>query len=130
MCCLKVITFTQWLNCRLCITEHKKYGYNKKGERVEVHPTTGLKFDGYEIPSFDRVIELVKKAHPMVPHFRSVSWDVAISENGSPILIEGNLCRGGIDLLQLSNGPLYGEDTKKILDEVFEKKRIPNSRVV
>lgn len=100
----------------------KKYGYNKKGERVEVHPTTGLKFDGYEIPSFDRVIELVKKAHPMVPHFRSVSWDVAISENGSPILIEGNLCRGGIDLLQLSNGPLYGEDTKKILDEVFGKK--------
>lgn len=93
----------------------KKYGYNKKGERVEKHPTTGLVFEDYEIPSFNKVIALVQKAHPMVPHFRSVSWDVAISADGSPILIEGNLCRGGIDLLQLSNGPLYGTDTKKYL---------------
>ena len=100
----------------------KKFGYNKKGERVEKHPTTGLVFDGYEIPSFDKVVNLVQKAHPMVPHFRSVSWDVAVTADGSPILIEGNLCRGGIDLLQLSNGPLYGKDTKKILDEVFGRK--------
>ena len=100
----------------------KKYGYNKKGERVEKHPTTGLVFENYEIPAFDKVIALVKKAHPMVPHFRSVSWDVAVTANGSPILIEGNLCRGGIDLLQLSNGPLYGKDTEKVLDEVFGKK--------
>ncbi len=58
----------------------------------------------------------------MVPHFRSVSWDVAITSEGEAVLIEGNLCRGGIDLLQLSNGPLYGDDTKKILDEVFTGK--------
>jgi hypothetical protein len=44
-----------------------------------------------------------------------------INESGNPILIEANLCRGGIDLLQLSNGPLFGEDTKAILDEVFGK---------
>lgn len=99
----------------------RKYGYNKKGESTEKHPTTGIIFENYEIPSYDRVLDLVKKAHLMVPHFRSVSWDVAIETDGAPILIEGNLCRGGIDLLQLSNGPLYGEDTKKILDEVFGK---------
>lgn len=99
----------------------KKYGYNKKGERVEKHPTTGLVFKNYDIPSFDEAMALVRKAHLMVPHFRSVSWDIAITADGSPILIEGNLCRGGIDLLQLSNGPLYGKDTKKILDEVFGK---------
>lgn len=99
----------------------KKYGYSKKGDRVEKHPTTGLVFENYEIPSLDKVIALVKKAHLMVPHFRSVSWDIAITADGSPILIEGNLCRGGIDLLQLSNGPLYGKDTKRILDEVFDK---------
>lgn len=101
----------------------RKYGYSKLGNRVAVHPTTGLVFENYKIPSFTLAIELVRKAHPMIPHFRSVSWDIAINKDGSPILIEANLCRGGIDLLQLSNGPLYGKDTKKILDEVFSKFR-------
>ncbi len=101
----------------------RKYGYNKLGNRVAVHPTTGLVFENYKIPSFMMAVELVRKAHSMIPHFRSVSWDIAIIKDGSPILIEANLCRGGIDLLQLSNGPLYGKDTKKILDEVFSKYR-------
>ena len=57
----------------------------------------------------------------MVPHFRSIAWDIAIDENGTPVLIEANFCRGGIDSLQVNNGPLYGKDTKKILDEVFGK---------
>lgn len=97
----------------------RKYGYNKKAERFEKHPSTGVTFEHYKLPSYDRAIDLVKKAHVLIPHFRSVSWDIAINEEGMPILIEANLCRGGIDLLQLSNGPLFGRDTKKILDEVF-----------
>ena len=101
----------------------KKYAYNKKGERVEKHPYTGVIFEGCKIPSYDKAVELVKKAHPTIPHFRSVSWDIMINEEGTPMLIEANLCRGGIDLLQLSNGPLFGEDTKAILDEVFEKQK-------
>ena len=99
----------------------RKYAYNKKGERVQIHPTSNIEFEGCRIPSWQQAVELVKKAHPTIAHFRSVSWDIAITENGEPILIEANLCRGGIDLLQLSNGPLYGEDTVKILDEVFNK---------
>lgn len=106
------------------ITENgclRKYAYNKKGERVEKHPYTGVVFEGYKIPSYDKAVALVKNTHPTLPHFRSVSWDIMINEEGNPILIEANLCRGGIDLLQLSNGPLFGEDTKAILDEVFGK---------
>lgn len=97
----------------------RDYGYNKKGERLEYHPTSNVKFENYKIPSYSKAVDLVKKAHPMVAHFRSVAWDIAIDEAGNPILIEANLCRGGTDTLQVNNGPLYGKDTKKILDEVF-----------
>lgn len=100
----------------------RKYGYNKKFEKMECHPTTKVVFDGYEIPNYEGAVALIKKAHPMIPHFRSIAWDIAIREDGTPVLIEANLCRGGIDSLQLNNGPLYGNDTKKILDEVFGKK--------
>lgn len=37
-------------------------------------------------------------------------------------IIEANLCDGQLDLHQLTNGPLFGDDTVKILDEVFSAK--------
>ena len=101
----------------------KKYAYNKNGDRTETHPHSGIVFEGCKLPSYDKAVELVKQAHLTLPHFRSVSWDIAINEEGNPVLIEANLSRGSIDLLQLSNGPLFGEDTKDILDEVFGKKK-------
>ena len=100
----------------------KKGCYRLNGDHFDVHPTNNFDFEGYQIPSFDKAIELVKKAHPMVPHFKLVSWDVAITEDGTPVMIEANLAKGSSEFHQYNNGPLFGEDTKKILDEVFGKK--------
>lgn len=99
----------------------REYGYFLNGDRVTTHPVSGKAFLGYQIPSFEEAKELVRKAHLFVPHFRMVSWDVAVEEDGTPILIETNLSDGQLDLHQLTNGPLFKEDTKKILDEVFGK---------
>ena len=97
----------------------KKYGYYLNGNSVTQHPLSKIDFLDYQLPSIDKAKELVKKAHIYVPHFRMVSWDVAIEKDGTPILIEANLADGQLDLHQLTNGPLFKEDTKKILDEVF-----------
>lgn len=96
--------------------------YKLNGDRFDVHPTNGFNFTNYKIPSFDKAKEVVIKAHPIVPHFKLVSWDIAINEAGEPVMIEANLAKGGIDVHQFNNGPLFGDDTKKILDEVFGKK--------
>jgi hypothetical protein len=56
-------------------------------------------------------------------HFRMISWDVAIDEQGEAVLIEANLTLGGISDVQMCSGPLFGRDTKKILDEVFRNNR-------
>lgn len=98
----------------------KKYGYYLNGSRIEKHPLSGIEFYGYQLPSFDKAKELVINASKLVPHFRMVSWDVAIEKDGTPILIEANLADGQLDLHQLCNGALFKEDTKKILDEVFK----------
>ncbi len=97
----------------------KKYAYKPNGEKYEAHPSNGFIFEDYQIPGFTKAISLVKKAHPMVPHFKLVSWDIAIGENEEAVMIEANLAKGELDFHQLNNGPLFGEDTKKILDEVF-----------
>lgn len=99
----------------------KKYAYFSSGERIEKNLSTGIPFEGFQLPSFDETIALVKKAHMYVPNFRLVSWDIAIREDGTPILIEANLSDGGLGSHQLNNGPLFGDDTREILDEVFGK---------
>jgi hypothetical protein len=99
----------------------KKFACANKKMLLETHPTSGLVFDGYTLPSFDKVKELVVQASYMVPHFRMVAWDVSVLEDGTPVLIEANLYDGQLDSHQIHNGPLFGEDTKRLLDEVFNK---------
>lgn len=100
----------------------KPVAYATNGTKYDCHPTTGLKFSEVVIPNYDKVISLVKELQKDFPHFRLLSWDIAIDENDEPLLIEVNLAYGELDFHQLNNGPLFGEDTQKILDEVFGKK--------
>ena len=99
----------------------KKYGYYLNGDKITIHPVTNKEFLGYQLPSFEAAKKLVREAHVYVPHFRMVSWDVAVEEDGTPILIEANLSDGQLDFHQLTNGPLFKDDTKNILDEVYGK---------
>lgn len=100
----------------------KSLAYNFKGEAFRLHPTTGLEFDSMVIPGFDKVLRLVKDAHPYIPHFRLVSWDVAVDISRTPLLVEANLSYGELNLHQLCNGPIFGDSTQEILNEVFSKK--------
>lgn len=98
-----------------------EFAYNYfTGERTTVHPQ-GFVFKGQTVPSYHKAVELVKKAHPIIGHFRLVSWDIAIDNKGDPVLIEANMRKGGINLNQFSNGPLFGDLTDQVLDEVFGK---------
>ena len=100
----------------------KKYAYGYyKGKRHEMHPD-GLIFEGYQLPAYDKAIELVKKAAPRIAHFRLVSWDIAIDENGDAVLIEANMRKGSINFHQFNNGPLFGDLTETVLNEIFGEK--------
>ena len=99
----------------------KRWAYTKTGERCEKHPDTGTVFEGFELPSIDQVRDIVKTNHSAFPYFRLMSWDFAIDDAGDPVLIEVNMSYGDLDCHQFNNGPLFGEDTKAILDEVFRK---------
>ena len=59
------------------------------GRVFSEHPTSHIKFIGFEIPAFEEAVKLVKKAAKVVPQVRQVGWDVAITEKG-PAIIEGN----------------------------------------
>ena len=102
----------------------KDRAFTAKGVRFDRHPDSKICFDTVVIPNFGSICEMVRKAHPQLANFRLLSWDIALGQDNEPILLEINMRFGQLDFHQLNNGPVFGEDTIKILDEVFGKKTI------
>lgn len=101
----------------------KEFGFTSKGEKFSHHPDTGVKIDSITIPGYIELLEKVKIFHPQFPNFRLISWDFALDEDNTPILIEFNIYCGGVFFNQIQDGPAFGEDTREILDEVFKNKK-------
>ena len=99
----------------------KKYGYSKYGEISLVHPQ-GAVFAECHIPNYEKCKELViNLSNRFLRVSKLISWDLAVDENGEPMIIEVNLCYGGTDIHQIANGPLFGYNTEEVLDCVFRK---------
>lgn len=88
---------------------------DKDLNEYKVHPLSKTKFDGFQIPYWKDIVNLVKEAALINTKIKVVGWDVAISENG-PIFVEGNR-RPGFDLVQVS----LRRGRKDIIDYVLKK---------
>lgn len=68
-----------------------KYGlpHDSFGLKIEEHPLSHIRFEGYQLPYWKETVELVCKAHKQFYELQSIGWDVALTENG-PVLLEGN----------------------------------------
>ena len=86
---------------------------------------TGVVLDGYKLPSYDKAVAFVKELHYQLPFFNLIGWDVAMQENGEPILIEWN-ARPGLSQSAFCSG--MGEYTERIIRELWprENTKHPN----
>ena len=86
---------------------------------------SGVVLDGYKIPSYDKAIEFVKELHLHLPFFNLVGWDVAIQDNGEPVLIEWNT-KPGLSQSAFKSG--MGDYTERIIRELWPRQntRHPN----
>lgn len=96
-------------------------GIDKRLNEAE-ESVTGIKFDGFQIPYWEEIKEMVLEAALVNDKVNLVGWDVAISKNG-PLIIEGN--RGpGFDLVQM----LLKKGTKYMLDDLLEEVKLGKLR--
>ena len=72
---------------------------DKVSNTYATHPTTGVQFDGFPIPCFDQIADLVLETAKLEDKILVIGWDVAITPEG-PVLIEGNR-RPGFGLSQV-----------------------------
>lgn len=83
-----------------------------------VKTDTGILLDGYQLPSYDKAIAMVKRLHMYLPYFNIVGWDVAIEEDGSPVLIEFNT-NPGLSQSAFKSG--MGKYTERIIRELWPR---------
>ncbi len=81
------------------------------------HPVTHIVFNGFAIPFFDQVKQLVLEVAGYVPNLRLIGWDIAITESG-PILIEGNSDYDMTGTDTYSNGARSNPVFRKVLKEI------------
>ena len=87
--------------------------------------SSGIVFGEVTVPGFDKAAALAKKLHPRLAHFKLVGWDFGITPDAEPVLIEFNTVPGQN---QYECGPTFGDLTERVLEDVFIKKTLRNSR--
>ena len=95
-----------------------KYAFGGYSEDDILKTDTGVLLEGYQVPSFDKAIEMVKRLHLKLPFFNLVGWDVAIQEDGEPVLIEFNT-NPGLSQSAFKSG--MGEYTERIIRELWPR---------
>jgi len=70
-----------------------------------------------KFPSFEKVIGTCLKMHRQLPYMDLVGWDIAVNEEGEPVLIELNQYPD-CEFIQLFNGPMFGEYTDDLLSAI------------
>ena len=94
--------------------------YDASGKIYNKHPQ-GFEFKNGIVPSYNEIINIIKKEHMKLPYFGLISWDFAINQEEEPIMIEINLSWEGLNFHQLHHGPLFGGRTTEILQKVIQK---------
>lgn len=95
-----------------------KVAYGGYKEPGVLKTDTGIVLEGYPIPSYDKVLDLVRRLQLQLPFFNLVGWDVAIGEDGEPILIEFNTNTG---LSQSAVRTGFGPYTERVFRELWHR---------
>ena len=109
----------------VAVSEDGKVGKKAYGGYTEndiLQTDTGVVLEGYQLPSFDKVKEMAQRLHRKLPYFNIIGWDIAIEENGEPILIEYNTNTG---LYPSCLATSFGKHTERIISELWAR---PNTR--
>lgn len=97
---------------------------DKYRHKHTAHPDTGVVFEGFEVPAFDKIIDIVKEEQLKLPHFKIIGWDFAVDKEENPVFIEYNVCPGSN---QMSCGPAFGDLTDQVMNEVFIEQELKGS---
>lgn len=90
------------------------FAVNKYFEKVTHHPASGIMFDGFKVPYYDAMAQVVCEVASRIPSYNLLSFDVVAREDGTPCVIEINATSMTLAQLQTSR-PLFGDETEQLV---------------
>jgi hypothetical protein len=100
----------------------KKYGYHSNGTSVSSTPA-GIQFEGFQVLNYDKMVKIATESHKMYPMVRFIGWDFTLNEAGDVVVMEYNTKAPGVLYYQYTNGPLFGDSTKELLEYVYKMRK-------
>lgn len=64
-------------------------GYQENGKIFEVHPESGIRIKGFQVPKWDELIKLVNELMQRMPEYGYIGWDLVLTPKGWCVM-EGN----------------------------------------
>ena len=83
----------------------RKYAYDQKGKRYTQDPSSGLTFEGFQIPEWLAMLDAARTAQRELPFSKMLGLDICLDHEAKPALIEINGLPDFVFVEQL-NGPL------------------------
>lgn len=77
----------------------------------------------YTVPNWNDVVSFAKYVGTRIHHHRLIALDIALEENGKPILIEYNLSGFSYGPYMLTNQEVFGKYTDEIIDYCIRNKK-------
>lgn len=86
-----------------------EYALYPSWKRTKKHPDTNFIFKGQQIPFFNNALKEVEAIHKTFPHYTLIGWDISITQNGQPRIIEWNAGHTDIKFTEAAIGPTFKE---------------------
>lgn len=100
----------------------RKQAFTEFRKIYEKHPDTQTVFYGYEIPWYEKMIDVAKKMHMRIPRMGILAFDFTINEKNEIVVLEVNTYGPSIWIPQEANGaPLFGKHTADMLKLIAKK---------
>lgn len=83
-----------------------------------------------QIPGFDSAVKLALSIAPHLLHHRLIAFDIAISKDGTPKLIEYNVYGFSAWLFQFTKGGVFGKFTEEIMEECTSELKTYRGQII
>lgn len=100
------------------IIDDKIHNYRCFGHR-SLYELKGL--SNLKVPNYEKVIKCCIDLHKSIPYMDLIGWDIAITPDGEPMLIELNQYPD-CEFIQIFNGPMFGQYTDALMEKVSRHK--------
>lgn len=65
-------------------------GIDEMRNVYKVHPDSGVAFKGYQLPEFNKMIQICIEMSAQIPKVKYIGWDMAYTKDKQWVVIEGN----------------------------------------